>query len=129
MSGPRYFWIVVAAGLVLTALAVPSAHASCGHYVVIGNPHPNLAPPSPAPKPAAKEQKAPAPVRPCSGPNCSDHRQPLTPPAPKTAPVEEQRWCHALSPAVPPSGGPSFFSPSESAARPVRGCSIYHPPR
>jgi len=127
MSGPRYFWVAVAAGLVLAA---PTAQASCGHYVVIGNPHPDLVPSSSSPKPVANEQKAPAPVRPCSGPNCSDHRQPLTPPAPKTAPVEEQRWRHALPPAVPPSGGLSFFTPSESAARPVHGgCSVYHPPR
>ena len=130
MSGARCFWVAVAAGLVVAGLAAPSAHASCGHYVIIGNPRATLTPDKAVPVSPAPQQQAPAPVRPCSGPNCSDNDQPLTPPAPKPAPVEEQRWGHDSPPTVPPPGDPNGFFLSEMLARPIHGaCSIYHPPR
>jgi hypothetical protein len=130
MRGVRCFWVAVAAGVVVTALVAPSAHASCGHYVIIGNPRVDSTPEKALPFSPSQQQQAPAPVRPCSGPNCSENRQPLTPPAPKPAPVEEQRWGYDVPLAVPPHGDPHSFFLSETLGRPIRGaCSIYHPPR
>ncbi|MBI1917801.1 MAG: hypothetical protein HYS12_24160 [Planctomycetes bacterium] len=140
MRRSRYFWVAVAAGLALTSLAAPPAHASCGHYIIIGNSRPELPPdkakPDPSsPGPAENGREAPAPARPappppCSGPNCSENPQPLPSPPPKTTPVEEQRWGHNSLQTLPPQGDHNFLLLPQSAARPVRGaCSIYHPPR
>src|SRR4051794_2624904 len=119
MRRSRYFWVAVAAGLALTSLAAPSAHASCGHYVLVGNSRPerthDKAQPDPAsPAPAEKDLEAPAPARPappkpCSGPSCSENPQPLPSPPPKTTPVEEQRWCHNTWQTLPPQGDPNFL--------------------
>ena len=140
MRRSRYCWVAVAAGLALASLAAPSAHASCGHYVLIGNSRPELThdkakPDTASPALAEKGLKTPAPAhpappKPCSGPNCSENHPPLPSSPPKTTPVEEQRWCHNTLQSLPPQGDPNFLLLPQTAARPVRvGCSIYHPPR
>jgi hypothetical protein len=137
MRRSRYFWVAVVAGLVLTSLAAPSAHASCGHYVLIGNSRPELTHDMTRSDTGAvkKGLEVPTPAhpaspKPCSGPNCSENRQPLPSPPPKTTPVEEQRWCHNTLQTLPPQGDHNFLLLPQTLARSVRGgCSIYHPPR
>jgi len=140
MRRSRYFWFAIATGWALAGLAVPSAHGSCGHYVLIGNARPELTHHkaelnTTSPAPVTKNLEAPGPAHPvppppCSGPNCSENRQPLPSPPPKTIPVEEQRGCHNTPQTLPPQGNSNFLLLPQTAARPVRGgCSIYHPPR
>ena len=96
------------------------ARGSCGDYVMMG------------PESGTHQSPhSPAGPKPCDGPNCSQGRQPLAPPAPARAPTSSgDDWA---CPTVPPSladPGSAFLAAPEAGRRPLRrGTDVYHPPR
>lgn len=117
----------VSLALLGALLLAPSARASCGDYVKVGD------------QPAGHSALAGGPVHgpahpadrhaPCSGPNCLRHplQAPLTPVNP--APVRESWGCPPALPP-PPKAATAGAAPDESTGSPVRRVrAIYHPPR
>ena len=129
---PRYLWLALA-GLALGGLAPSAARAGCGSYVHIGGARHDAVPAgAQAKSDAAAQHPLPAPShpKPCSGPGCSQGRQPLLP-LPTTPPSPEgERWGDNPFMTSQAEQLTAFLPLPLSAARPVRPLSsVYHPPR
>lgn len=124
----------VLATLAAVALAPADARASCGDYVIIGNPHVqgHMAHHAAMPEPAPAGMPMPGHGhKPCSGPRCSG-APPASPvqPVPPPAPVRGEDAGLASSPDTPFGQLSAAYRHEEPLQRPVRlASSVYHPPR
>jgi hypothetical protein len=129
-------WLRLALGGVLTLLpylAAPApVRASCGDYVMLGHDSPHTTLPARQGVPS-KDASTPAPkpaVPPCSGPGCSQHRQPLAPP-PSAAPrwIEDRCAPTDAGVALQDSPGDLLHPALALPYQLLLVSSIYHPPR
>jgi hypothetical protein len=129
-------WLRLVVGAVLallSCLAAPApVRASCGDYVMLGHtpPHAPIPAHPGAPTPDASTAAPKPSEQPCSGPSCSQHRLPLTPPPSSTSRWIEDRFSPSDAGVCLPVSPSDLLRPM--AALPYQlllVSSIYHPPR
>lgn len=116
-----------AAALLGAAIFTPSAHATCGDYIQIGNMASKHAASTPA---MPDSHSTPAPGQPCHGPFCS--KQPAAPmEAPATrVTVQVEPWAFLTASRQPDSNRATQFLVDAEYRRPVENpSSIFRPPR
>lgn len=133
MSQARYrSWLQLTLGVAIALAAhlllAPSVHASCGHYVVIGQQNNSQLMSQDVQAPSDRLPPA-VPTVPCSGPMCSRHLPAPLLPIPPVNP-DEERWSAALALFFLPEPTASALVSSEDESCPVRPSEpIFHSPR
>jgi hypothetical protein len=111
-------------------LAPSKARAECGDYVIMGKHGTTGSHMSSADQPQEARHTAPAPHKPCSGPNCSRGSLPPAPVPTVPPPVRGEQWgCTSPQPLC--TEPEPVTRPAENLPlHPVDpGLAIYHPPR